>query len=207
MANRVWADLVGRGIVDPIDDFSDNNPPSHPKLLDYLADEFVASGFDLRSLVRLIVSSEVYQRSHVYGAEEQLQTELEKSFLATPMRRMLSETLYDSIVTAGHLSDVKHVAGKNMKTTWRLTQVVKPNSGKQGLALTAMKLEQKMAMNAPAMAKDDEPAPGVDVEKGIELDFGKVLAKAKEGPRHTWVWGYREVSVNRNTATETQTLK
>ena len=180
MANRVWADLVGRGIVDPIDDFSDNNPPSHPKLLDYLADEFVASGFDLRSLVRLIVSSEVYQRSHVYGAEEQLQTELEKSFLATPMRRMLSETLYDSIVTAGHLSDVKHVAGKNMKTTWRLTQVVKPNSGKQGLALTAMKLEQKMAMNAPAMTKDDELAPGVDVEKGIELDFGKVLAKAKE---------------------------
>ena len=180
MANRVWADLVGRGIVDPIDDFSDNNPPSHPKLLDYLADEFVASGFDLRSLVRLVVSSEVYQRSHVYGAEEQLQTELEKSFLATPMRRMLSETLYDSIVTAGHLSDVKHVAGKNMKTTWRLTQVVKPNSGKQGLALTAMKLEQKMAMNAPAMTKDDELAPGVDVEKGIELDFGKVLAKAKE---------------------------
>ncbi|MCX7421970.1 MAG: DUF1553 domain-containing protein [Planctomycetia bacterium] len=180
MANRVWADLVGRGIVDPIDDFSDNNPASHPKLLDYLADEFVASGFDLRSLVSLIVNSDVYQRAHVYGAEEQKQTELEKSFLATPMRRMLSETLYDSIVTAGHLSDVKHVAGKNMKTTWRLTQVVKPNSGRQGLALTAMKLEQKMAMNAPAMAKDDEATPGADVEKGIELDFGKVLAKAKE---------------------------
>ncbi len=180
MANRVWADLIGRGIVDPIDDFSDNNPASHPKMLDYLADEFVASGFDLRSLVRLIVNSDVYQRAHVYGAEEQAQTDLEKSFLATPMRRMLSETLYDSIVTAGHLSDVKHVAGKNMKTTWRLSQIVKPNSGKQGLALTAMKLDQKMAMNAPAMAKDDEPAPGVDVEKGIELDFGKVLAKAKE---------------------------
>ena len=179
-ANRVWADLVGRGIVDPIDDFSDNNPASHPKMLDYLADEFVASGFDLRSLVRLIVNSDVYQRAHVYGAEEQKQTDLEKSFLATPMRRMLSETLYDSIVTAGHLSDVKHVAGKNMKTTWRLSQVVKPNSGKQGLALTSLKLEQKMAMNAPAMTKDDEPAPGVDVEKGIELDFGKVLAKAKE---------------------------
>ncbi len=183
MANRVWADLVGRGIVDPIDDFSDNNPASHPKLLDYLADEFVASGFDLRSLVSLIVNSDVYQRAHIYGAEEQKQTDLEKSFLATPMRRMLSETLYDSIVTAGHLSDVKHVAGKNMKTTWRLTQIVKPNSGKQGLALTAMKLEQKMAMNAPAMAKDDEATPGADVEKGIELDFGKVLAKAKEDNR------------------------
>ncbi len=179
LVNRVWADLVGRGIVDPIDDFSDNNPASHPKMLDYLADEFVASGYDLRTLVRQIVSSQVYQRGHVYGAEEQLQTEMEKSFLATPMRRMLSETLYDSIITAGHLFDVKHTPGKNMKTTWKLSQVAKAGTGRQGLQLTAMKLEQKMAMNGPALDRDEEPAPGVDVEKGIELDFTKVLAKAK----------------------------
>lgn len=180
LVNRVWADLVGRGIVDPIDDFSDNNPPSHPKLLDYLADEFVASGYDLRSIVRMIVNSQVYQRGHIYGAEEQQVTEMEKSFLATPMRRMLSETLYDSIITAGHIFDVKHTPGKNMKTTWKLTQMVKPNSGRQGLALTAMKFQQKMEMNAVMAAKDDEDAPGVDLEKGIELDFGKVLANAKK---------------------------
>ena len=179
LVNRVWADLVGRGIVDPIDDFSDNNPPSHPKMLDYLADEFVASGYDLRTIVRLIVNSQVYQRAHIYGAEEQQVTELEKSFLATPMRRMLSETLYDSIITAGHIFDVKHTPGKNTKTTWKLSQIVKPNSGRQGLSLTAMKFQQKMEMNAAMAAKDDEAAPGVDLEKGIEIDFGKVLAKAK----------------------------
>ena len=179
LVNRVWAELVGRGIVDPIDDFSDNNPPSHPKTLDYIADEFVANGYDLRTLVRRIVSSQVYQRAHVYGLAEQDQQELEKSFLATPMRRMISETLYDSVITAGHLFDVKHTPGKNMKTTWKLSQMVKPGSGRQGLALTAMKFDQKMAMNGPAMDKD-EPAPGVDVEKGIEIDFGKVLANAKK---------------------------
>lgn len=177
--NRVWAELIGRGIVEPIDDFSDNNPPSHPKTLDYLADEFVANGFDLRSLVRLIVTSQVYQRAHVYGVPEEQQQELEKSFLATPMRRMLSETLYDSIITAGHLFDVKHSPGKNMKTTWRLTQVAKPGTGRQGLALTAQKLDQKMMMNAAMTKDEEEPAPGVDLEKGIEIDFGKVLAKAK----------------------------
>lgn len=179
LVNRVWADLVGRGIVDPIDDFSDSNPPSHPKTLDYIADEFVANGYDLRTLVRMIVSSQVYQRARVYGLAEQDQQDLEKSFLATPMRRMLSETLYDSIITAGHLFDVKHTPGKNMKTTWKLTQMVKPGSGRQGLALAAMKFEQKMAMNA-AMTKDDEAASGVDLEKGIEIDFGKVLANAKK---------------------------
>lgn len=179
LVNRVWADLVGRGIVDPIDDFSDNNPPSHPKTLDYIADEFVASGYDLRTLVRLIVSSQVYQRAHVYGLAEQDQQDLEKSFLATPMRRMLSETLYDSIITAGHLFDVKHSPGKNMKTTWKLSQMVKPGTGRPGLALTAMKFEQKMAMNGPEMDRE-EAAPGLDLEKGIEINFGKVLANAKK---------------------------
>ena len=180
LVNRVWSDLIGRGIVDPIDDFSDNNPASHPKLLDYLADEFVANGYDLRTLVRLIVNSQVYQRGHIYGAEEQQVAEMEKSYLATPMRRMLSETLYDSIITAGHIFDVKHTPGKNMKTTWKLSQVAKPNSGRQGLALTAMKFQQKLEMTAAMAAKDDdEVAPGVDLEKGIEIDFGKVLAKAK----------------------------
>jgi len=178
--NRVWADLIGRGIVDPIDDFSDNNPPSHPKTLDYLADEFVASGYDLRALVRLIVNTQAYQRAHIYGAEEQQVAELEKSFLATPMRRMLSETLYDSIITAGHIFDVKHTPGKNMKTTWKLSQVMKPNSGRQGLALTAMKAQQKMEMVAAMAAKEDDEASGLDLEKGIELDFGKVLANAKK---------------------------
>lgn len=180
LVNRAWADLIGRGIVDPIDDFSDNNPPSHPKTLDFVADEFVASGYDLRTLVRLIVSSQVYQRAHVYGLAEQDQQELEKSFLATPMRRMLSETLYDSIITAGHLFDVKHTPGKNMKTMWKLSQMVKPGTGRQGLALTAMKFEQKMAMKGSATDEDDDAAAGVDLEKGIEIDFGKVLAKAKE---------------------------
>jgi len=44
---------------------------------------------------------------------------------------MLSETLYDSIITAGHIFDVKHTPGKNMKTTWKLSQIAKPNSGRQ----------------------------------------------------------------------------
>ena len=149
------------------------------KTLDYIADEFVANGYDLRALVRLIVNSQVYQRGHIYGAEEQQVAEMEKSFLATPMRRMLSETLYDSIITAGHIFDVKHTPGKNMKTTWKLSQIAKPNSGRQGLTLTAMKFQQKMEMTAAMAAKGDEDAPGVDLEKGIEIDFGKVLAKAK----------------------------
>ncbi|HUF61402.1 MAG TPA: DUF1553 domain-containing protein [Verrucomicrobiales bacterium] len=61
--NWVWMHLLGRGLVEPVDDFRPTNPPTHPALLDALAADFVANGFDLRHLVRTIVSSHTYQRT------------------------------------------------------------------------------------------------------------------------------------------------
>ena len=61
MVNRIWYHLMGRGIVDPVDDFRDSNPASNDELLDSLADEFVASGYDLRRLVRTVLTSRTYQ--------------------------------------------------------------------------------------------------------------------------------------------------
>jgi hypothetical protein len=63
MVNRVWANLLGRGIVEPVDDFRDSNPPVNDALLDALAKDFVAHGFDLRYLVRTIMGSRTYQLS------------------------------------------------------------------------------------------------------------------------------------------------
>jgi hypothetical protein len=62
-ANRIWYHLMGRGIVDAIDDFRATNPPSNAALLDALADDFVSHGFDLRHLVRTILRSRTYQLS------------------------------------------------------------------------------------------------------------------------------------------------
>ena len=62
-ANRLWAYFLGRGIVHPVDDFSTANKPTNPELLDHLADEFEASQFDVRHLIRVITSSQAYQRS------------------------------------------------------------------------------------------------------------------------------------------------
>jgi hypothetical protein len=60
MANWTWAQLFGKGLVDPPDDMSRSNPPVHPELLDALARHFVASKFDLRDLIRTIAGSETY---------------------------------------------------------------------------------------------------------------------------------------------------
>jgi hypothetical protein len=63
VANRVWAQFLGRGLVDPVDDLSTKNPPSHPELLDALTEQLKAQHFDLRWFIRELVNSETYQLS------------------------------------------------------------------------------------------------------------------------------------------------
>ena len=61
--NRIWLHLMGRGLVDPNDDFRTSNPPSNPALLDALVREFTYSGTRAKPLIRLILNSATYQRS------------------------------------------------------------------------------------------------------------------------------------------------
>jgi hypothetical protein len=62
-ANRIWGHFFGYGLVDPVDDFSEHNPPSHPQLLDELAQNLVRKSFDLKFLMRAIALSRTYQLS------------------------------------------------------------------------------------------------------------------------------------------------
>jgi hypothetical protein len=62
-ANRLWALMMGRGLVHPLDFAHADNPPSHPELLDLLADELRASGYDYRALLHAIALTRAYQRS------------------------------------------------------------------------------------------------------------------------------------------------
>lgn len=180
--NRVWADLIGRGFVEPVDDFSDSNTPTHPATLDFIADEFVASGFQLKPLVRMIVTSDAYRRGQALGVPPLEREELLAAFLAAPARRMLSEVMYDSIITAGHLFDYKHPQGANMKTVTDRIRVAVPREGEelaavpQNLAAAGGGSAMKRQMNGPEAMR----GPGYDLESGIELDFDAVLRKARE---------------------------
>lgn len=68
--NRVWRHLMGRGIVEPVDDFRETNPPSHPELLDHLADLFVRSGYRLKPVIRDVMRSKTYQLSAARGGAQ-----------------------------------------------------------------------------------------------------------------------------------------
>jgi hypothetical protein len=178
--NRVWKTLIGRGFVEPVDDFREDNPPVHPAAMDYLADEFIASDYDLRTLVRLVVTSDAYQRAHApRDADELTRNEMETNLLATPMRRMIAESLFDSVVTAGHLFQVKHSAGKNEKTLVEKVRV--PKAGKPG---DLAKPGALVAGGNPAMAGMAGPTAMASaggayaLENAIEVDFGAVLREA-----------------------------
>lgn len=71
VVNRFWAMLFGRGIVKTAEDFgSQGEPPSHPKLLDWLALEFITSGWDVKHLLKYIVTSSTYRQSSAANAEK-----------------------------------------------------------------------------------------------------------------------------------------
>jgi hypothetical protein len=75
LVNRVWFHVVGRGIVEPVDDFRDSNPASNDELLNGLAADFAANGYDLRKLVRAILISRTYQlsaRPNQFNADDSL---------------------------------------------------------------------------------------------------------------------------------------
>src|SRR5262249_47807301 len=74
--NRLWAQLFGVGIVEPVDDFTEENKPSHPELLDELAHQLAEHGFDFKFLLRAITLSKTYQQSSIYPGASKPETRL-----------------------------------------------------------------------------------------------------------------------------------
>ncbi len=106
--NRVWAYLTGRGIVKTVDNFGVlGEPPTHPELLDYLADEFVQGGWDTKSLIRRIVLSSSYRQScDVSDAAREIDPA--NSLLhASRLRRISAEAIRDSLLAISGQLDIK----------------------------------------------------------------------------------------------------
>ena len=93
-ANRAWSWFFGRGIVHEPDDIRPNNPPVNPALLDFLAKQFVKSGYDTKAFFRLVTNSRTYQRSSIPQGDPE---KSEKFFACYPVRRLEAEVLIDAL--------------------------------------------------------------------------------------------------------------
>ncbi len=98
--NRFWFLMMGRGLVHPLDMMHSKNPPSHPELMDRLAQEFVSSGFDVKKLLREIALSAAYQRSSLLPGEIDARDVPAESYRVARPRSLSAEQMAFSILQA-----------------------------------------------------------------------------------------------------------
>lgn len=102
--NRLWQQLFGRGLVDTPEDFGTRGAlPSHPELLDYLAVTFVESGWDVKGLLRMIVSSATYQQTASAGHDAYIRDPHNVLLARGPRFRLAAETLRDNALAVSGL--------------------------------------------------------------------------------------------------------
>ncbi|MEM6472536.1 MAG: DUF1549 and DUF1553 domain-containing protein [Planctomycetota bacterium] len=110
--NRVWAGYFNRGIVEPPDQFTPANPPSHPQLLEWLASGFAQNGYDMKWLHRQITSSRTYQRS---WKPNETNRKDRRNFSRTIPRRIPAEVVYDAMKQVTAASDDQDEVRTNLR--------------------------------------------------------------------------------------------
>lgn len=102
ITNRIWANFMGTGLVEPVDDLRISNPASNEELLSALAKFLVSKDFDVKSLMRLILQSETYQRSSVANPANASDRRFYARYYP---RRMMAEVLLDAITQITEVPD------------------------------------------------------------------------------------------------------
>ncbi len=169
MANRMWEHFFGIGLVDPVDDFRDENPPSHPAVVDDLAKAFADNGFDMKFLIRAITASETYQRTstQTHASQEDL-----RLFARVPLKGLSPEQVFDSLATAvGYRGDSRNVnrdffgrGGARSEILARFTNPVDKKTEFQTSILQALALMNgRFISDATSLSKSETLAAVIDM--------------------------------------------
>ncbi len=114
--NRIWSLFFGRGLSANLDDLGgQGQPPTHPELLDWLAVEFRESGWDVKHLVRLIVTSDAYRQSSRVTAELRESDPANDWYARQGRWRLDAEFVRDSVLSVSGLLDVSQIGGRSVK--------------------------------------------------------------------------------------------
>jgi hypothetical protein len=106
--NRLWNHFFGRGIVHPFDDFTLRNKPASPALLDAVADDFAANGYDMKKMIRAITMSKAYQLA---STGREVDSIAEKFFARTQIRSLSPEQLFNAVVDATTVGQADYASG------------------------------------------------------------------------------------------------
>ncbi len=106
IVNRLWKSLMGRGLVEPVDDFRSTNPATHPALLNQLADDFIEHGYDIRHTLKVIAMSSVYARSSIPVEGNQADDRFYSHMVQKPLEpEVLADAISDVLGVVGEYGD------------------------------------------------------------------------------------------------------
>ncbi|MFP6615777.1 MAG: DUF1549 and DUF1553 domain-containing protein, partial [Candidatus Hydrogenedentota bacterium] len=126
--NRIWAQVMGRGIVEPFDDFRDTNPPANAPLLDALASDFIEHGYSRKHILRTILNSRTYQsrsRPNEFNRNDV------KYFSHYQPRRLTAEQLVDALGRVTGRPQEFALVARGTKATWLPAPDLKPHNRAQ----------------------------------------------------------------------------
>jgi hypothetical protein len=188
--NRLWADLFGRGLVNPVDDLRPDNPATHPEILQLLADELIKSDFDLKHLIRCVCLSRTYQRTSMPLAENE--EDLDR-FSHMAVKIMGPGVFYDCLKAATGWPELK-VGLPERKTKLQVATTFTPrevfvdffrsSQGEEANPLEnthgipqALKLMNAAQLNSVAPVVDRLTSAGLDRNQAIERLYMTALAR------------------------------
>ncbi len=114
IVNRLWAEVFGRGIVEPVDDWSETTTVSHPQLIDYLSKVMIATDYDVREFMRVLYHTRLFE-SAVTPREAAMGGSYD--FRGPVLRRMSAEEIHDSFI-ALEFGNKDDTVNRRMKTQW-----------------------------------------------------------------------------------------
>ncbi len=165
LVNRMWAELTGRGFVEPIDDFRPGNPPVLPEVLDVAARDFIDHGYDVRRLIRVICNSSAYDRACRPATTQAGEHSLWSAF---PVKPLEVEEMFDAVLQACDAEDA----------------LAKLSKGKMDLVRTAFVRQFVQQMNTDDQAETAQA--GESIPRSLLMMNGALI----NGPtRHTPGYG------------------
>jgi hypothetical protein len=183
MVNRMWGHFLGRGLVHPVDDMHEGNPPSHPDLLEALTEQFKANDFDLKYLCRAICLSATYQRTSkpIAGNAKD-----DKLFSRMLIKVLTPEQLFDSLAVATGNAGNRSPAGKPINNpraefvnSFRSEGDIDPTSYDRGIpqALRMMNAGQFLGPRSEAFIIKQIVEPGATPAQAVERLYLRVLSR------------------------------
>jgi len=160
--NRYWKNIFGRGIVRTVEDFGNQGElPSHPALMDWLAIEFLESGWDVKALHKLLVMSNTYRQSSLTSDELMERDKPNRLLARGPSRRLTGEMLRNNALLASGLLNRK-IGGKSVKPyqpegLWKINGAAYEEDKGEKLYRKSMYTIWKRSVPHPTIATFDAP--------------------------------------------------